>query len=567
MNRNRSSQKYITLFRSAHHAYLPDRIPIHLRQNCFRMPLLLLLSLIASIAAPLCSGADKVMGATADSTRTEAPTEQSATGKLTLLREVKNRAEMVHFVTYNPEPRFELWVPTELRTEYDAIPTETEKFAWLAEHFRVQFENGDILSGNDLGILHLYGLGVEKDWKKAQELFVEPIKKGRWVGQRYLAELLLRSPEQPQNARLAAELLIPMLKARNWYGVWAACEANFILSKSENPADKALAEQMFELCTVPGAKGAPVRALQFASKQKDFQKMWRESSAILASGEEMSAEDKLYVKGIYAWSGCKSGKLFTELSWSQVVEVLPQKYQYLPRLLPFIGFGFLLILLSGLCLWTRFRRKPNMGFLLLLVWFFGFLIFSLILFGSPIAVFLYCPIALFLLWFGLRGSNPFPYLVSPQEKYGSFQKTWLEIGIACVLLYAAVYALAVGYGSLYQWISGSELPPQAIGDILISKGLSGKMATILAVGIFIPALEEIVFRGFLHDWLSRKLPLAAAMILGSLLFGFIHGIDYGIPIAGLGLACLWLRIRYASLIPCILLHALNNIGSIIIINL
>ena len=236
------------------------------------MKFLLLLSLIASIAAPLCSGADKVMGATADSTRTEAPTEQPATGKLTLLTEVKNRAEMVHFVTYNPEPRFELWVPTELRTEYDAIPTEAEKFAWLAEHFRVQFENGDVLSGNDLGILHLYGLGVEKDWKKAQELFVEPIKKGRWVGQRYLAELLLRSPEQPQNARLAAELLIPMLKARNWYGVWAACEANFILSKSENPADKALAEQMFELCTVPGAKGASVRALRFASRQENFQK-------------------------------------------------------------------------------------------------------------------------------------------------------------------------------------------------------------------------------------------------------------------------------------------------------
>jgi len=561
------SPKAATLCPGADHANMPDRIPFYLRQNCFRMPLLLVLSLIAAIAAPLCSGADKMMGATADSTRTEAAKEQSATGKLTLLREVKNRAEMVHVVTYNPEPRFELWVPTELRTEYDAIPTETEKFAWLAERFRVQFENGDVLSGNDLGILHLYGLGVEKDWKKAQELFVEPIKKGRWVGQRYLAELLLRSPEQPQNARLAVELLIPMLKAKNWHAVRAACEANFILSKSEKPEDKALAEQIFELCTVSGAKGAPVRALRFAVRQEDFQKMWSESYALLASGEEISAEDKLYVKRIYVWSGCKSGKLFTELSWSEVVEVLPKKYQHLSRLFPFIGFGFLLISLTGLCLWTRFRRKPNMGFLLLLVWFFGFLIFSLILFGSPIAVFLYCPIALFLLWFGLRGANPFPYLVSPEEKYGSFQKTWLEIGIACVLLYAALYALGVGYGSLYQWISGSELPPQAIVPLLMSKGLSGKMAAILAAGIFIPALEEIVFRGFLHDWLSRKLPLAAAMILGSLLFGFMHGINYGLPLAGLGLACLWLRIRYKSLIPCILLHALNNIGAVILVNL
>jgi hypothetical protein len=82
MNRNRSSQKYITLCLGEEHTHLPERIPFYPRQNFFRMPLLLVLSLIASIAAPLCSGADKVMGATADSTRTEAPTEQPATGKL-----------------------------------------------------------------------------------------------------------------------------------------------------------------------------------------------------------------------------------------------------------------------------------------------------------------------------------------------------------------------------------------------------------------------------------------------------------------------------------------------------
>jgi len=588
------------------------------------MKFLLVISLLASIAAPLRSGAEELKGAASAAVHPKAPKEQAATGRLTLVGEVKNRADVVHFFSYwcgagNPDPRFDLWVPTELRTEYDAIPTETEKFAWLADHLRSQSENGDVLSGNDLGILHLYGLGVEKDWKKAHACFVEPIKKGRWVGQRCLAELLVMSSEQPQNARLAAGLLTPMLKAGNRYGIWAAFEADKILEKSEDPEDKALATQLVVLCaemiekqlksppsdvaergflcarasrvaevlldndnevnrrlaesliatwllSEPKSVEAKIRSLGLRVVQKDLEKQWSEANALLTGGG-LDENSLPWVKRIRVRSGIKTGKLFTELSWSEVIEVAPQKYQNMFRFLPVIGFGFLLVLLSGLCLWTRFRKKPHMGFLLLLVWLFGFLIAELILFGSPIAVFIYCPIALFLLWFGLRGPNPFPYLVSPQEKYGSFKKTWLEIGGACVLLYAVVYALGIGYCLLYQWISGAEPPRQAIVPFLISNGLSGKIAAILAVGIFMPALEEIVFRGFLHDWLSRKLPLAAAMILGSLLFGFMHGIDYGLPLTGLGLACLWLRIRYQSLIPSILLHALNNIVSIILINL
>ena len=595
------------------------------------MNCLLLLSLLVFFAAPLRSGAEEVKDAAPAATHAEASKEQAATGKLTLVGEVKNRADVVHFSSYwcgagNPDPRFDLWVPTELRTEYDAIPTETEKFAWLADHFRLQFENGDVLSGNDLGILHLYGIGVEKDWKKAQACFVEPIKKGRWVGQRCLAELLIISPDQPQNARLAAGLLTPMLKAGNRYGIWAAFEADKILEKSENPEDKALATQLVVLCAEmiekqlksppsdvaergflcarasrvaevllnndnevnrrlaesliaawlvaePKSVDAKIRSLGLRVVQKDLPKEWDEANALLTGGG-LDENSQPWVKRLRVSSGLKTGKLFTELSWSEVIEVAPQKYQnffrFLQnvfRFLPLIGFGFLLVLLSGLCFWTRFRKKPHMGFLMLLVWLFGFLMAELIFFGSPIAVFIYCPTALFLLWFGLGGPNPFPYLVSPQEKYGSFKKTWLEIGGACVLLFAAVYALGVGYGSLYQWISGAELPPQAIVPWLISNELSGKMAAILAVGIFMPALEEMVFRGFLHDWLSRKLPLAVAMILGSLLFGFMHGIDYGLPLTGLGLACLWLRIRYQSLIPSILLHALNNIVAIIFINL
>ncbi len=626
MNRNRSSQKYITLCLGEEHTHLPERIPFYPRQNFFRMPLLLVLSLIASIAAPLCSGADKVMGATADSTRTEAPTEQPATGKLTLLREVKNRAEMVHVVTYNPDPRFEIWVPTELKAEYDAIPTETEKFAWLAERFRVQFENGDVLSGNDLGILHLYGLGVEKDWKKAQELFVEPIKKGRWVGQRYLAELLLRSPEQPKNARLAAELLIPMLKAKNRHAVWAAFEADNILRKSENPKDKTLATQLVVLCaemienqlksppanegerwvlsflsyranritqvllnndsevnrrlaesliaawllSEPRSVDAKIRSLGLRVVQNDFEKQWDEANALLAGGS-LDENTKDWVQEWRVYAGVRLSKLGTELSWEDLFNSsVPKKYKTLHEfsgaLLFLAALGILLWLLV-ISLLTRFRKGANIPLWLLVPWGGYLLIGSSVLVAPSWIIAPYCLIGILFLLLAVTGPHQLPYLGAPRRDNRSSGKIWLEMAIVCLLLFGATVVFDSGYFWLFQRITGAALESQFVSFMLKSDSLSRFISILLVGGIFVPVLEEIFFRGFLHDWLSRKMPLAPAILLGSLSFGLLHGLDFATPTALAGLIMVWLRTRYQSLIPCILLHALLNIVPTILINL
>jgi membrane protease YdiL (CAAX protease family) len=111
------------------------------------------------------------------------------------------------------------------------------------------------------------------------------------------------------------------------------------------------------------------------------------------------------------------------------------------------------------------------------------------------------------------------------------------------------------------------LGDQAIKPFLKTVLLSRKLAMVLAVGIFIPALEEIVFRGLLHDWLSRKMPLILAMVLGSVLFGLLHGLDHALPLIFLGMACIWLRLRFQSLIPSVLVHGLNNSIAILLLNL
>ena len=136
----------------------------------------------------------------------------------------------------------------------------------------------------------------------------------------------------------------------------------------------------------------------------------------------------------------------------------------------------------------------------------------------------------------------------------------------CVLLYFAIMTVDISYAALYLRVTGVELGAQAIKPFLKTDLLSRKLAMVLAVGVFIPAMEEIVFRGLLHDWLSRKMPLLVAMILGSVLFGLLHGLDYALPLSFLESACLWLRLRFKSLIPPMIVHGLNNTVAILLLN-
>lgn len=178
---------------------------------------------------------------------------QPLSSRLSLGKPHKGREEVVHFTTYwggveSQDAKFELWVPSKLTLEYSALPSDTERFPWLAVQFQNQLEQGDILSGNDLGLLYLYGLGVEKDWAAARGYFLEPTKKKRWVGQRYLAELLLMRARDPEDARFAAELVTPMIEAKNWRSLWAVLRAHDLLLATGLPNDRLMADRLIRLC-------------------------------------------------------------------------------------------------------------------------------------------------------------------------------------------------------------------------------------------------------------------------------------------------------------------------------
>ncbi len=83
---------------------------------------------------------------------------------------------------------------------------------------------------------------------------------------------------------------------------------------------------------------------------------------------------------------------------------------------------------------------------------------------------------------------------------------------------------------------------------------------VLAGTIFLaaPFIEETFFRGLLLPLLARVLPPVAALLLSALLFGLLHGIALCPAMTAFALILSLLRLRTATLLPCILLHTLWN---------
>ena len=84
------------------------------------------------------------------------------------------------------------------------------------------------------------------------------------------------------------------------------------------------------------------------------------------------------------------------------------------------------------------------------------------------------------------------------------------------------------------------------------------LAGILVIGVA-PVAEEFFFRGFIFQALRRSWGVWLAAPASGLIFGLLHfDLDKLVPLAILGTALAYVFHRTRSLVPCMLLHALNN---------
>ena len=161
-------------------------------------------------------------------------------------------------------------------------------------------------------------------------------------------------------------------------------------------------------------------------------------------------------------------------------------------------------------------------------------------------------------------------------------------GSLLTLFFTVWYLWKKGYladdGQLYSPVSGAYLGWTAlmgVGAIVWLEALAGVLdflpnwletsfdrilsswAGMLYIALLGPVLEELVFRGAITRELLRKFRPGMAIFISGLLFGLIHFNPvqsvFGF-LAGMLLA--WLYWRTRSVVPCIVVHVLNNALSV-----
>ena len=91
------------------------------------------------------------------------------------------------------------------------------------------------------------------------------------------------------------------------------------------------------------------------------------------------------------------------------------------------------------------------------------------------------------------------------------------------------------------------------------------IAGFFAFAIAAPLVEELLFRGFLQNALTRFVPIWAAILLSSFAFALVHLQPYAIPgLMSLSIAFGYLYHRTGSLRTNILLHILNNAAALLL---
>jgi uncharacterized protein len=122
---------------------------------------------------------------------------------------------------------------------------------------------------------------------------------------------------------------------------------------------------------------------------------------------------------------------------------------------------------------------------------------------------------------------------------------WMAAAIGAYLVFAAVYTGIFGAPE-------QEDIAESFGTVPVQ---------VLLIAIAAPISEEICFRGMLFGGLRARLPRLAAALISALIFGALHaltGLSAVPPLIAFGFILALLYEKTGSIVPCILLHMLNN---------
>jgi membrane protease YdiL (CAAX protease family) len=136
---------------------------------------------------------------------------------------------------------------------------------------------------------------------------------------------------------------------------------------------------------------------------------------------------------------------------------------------------------------------------------------------------------------------------------------WLDLLLAPLgfLVYVLISALLILFATYFlTFIDLDQVQDTGFSGLTV--GFEYLLAFLTLV-VIAPIAEEVLFRGYLLGKLRKYVPLWVAILVTSLLFGFVHGAwNVGIDVFALSIVLCLLRVWTKSLWPSILLHMLKN---------
>jgi len=146
-----------------------------------------------------------------------------------------------------------------------------------------------------------------------------------------------------------------------------------------------------------------------------------------------------------------------------------------------------------------------------------------------------------------------------REEIGLTQlPTWSDILLSPIafIVYIILSLILTTLASGLPFYNAEQI--QDTGFTQLTHGFEYLLAFITLV-VVAPVAEEILFRGYLLGKLRKHVPLWTAILLTSLLFGFIHfAWNVGVDVFALSIVLCILRVSTGRLWPSIMLHMLKN---------
>jgi membrane protease YdiL (CAAX protease family) len=142
---------------------------------------------------------------------------------------------------------------------------------------------------------------------------------------------------------------------------------------------------------------------------------------------------------------------------------------------------------------------------------------------------------------------------------GAKRYIWSPVPVRCLLLsvliiFPVIFLLDYLL-SYFAWLP--DIMKQEF-DLIQSNWFGIVLITILG-----PVFEEILFRGTITKILLNHYSPAKALLISALIFGVIHINPVQVFGAGLiGLLLAWIYYKTASLLPCLIIHIINNSTSV-----